>query len=137
MILADVMDDAEEGLRRVPSLAGRSFGHPVDSIAPPAGIVPFPRVDYDQAKGRGLDRLDIDIVVLVSRVYDKAARDLIVGYLDGEGAESVKAALEGHTWTACDLAHVRQAGVQPYTMADVSYWAAVFLTQFVGSGTTS
>ncbi len=132
-----LMEEIGEALESVPSLAGRSFPHPVDDMNSPAGVVPFPRVDYDLAKGGGLDQIDFEVVVLVSRSYDRAARGLLVPYINRDGAESIKAALEAHTWVHADLAHVSRTAIQPYTMADVSYWAAVAITRFFDSGTTS
>ena len=137
MDIAEVMDDAARALRSIKSLSGRVYPYPVDTIDPPAGVVPFPTVDYDQAKGRGLDQLDIDVVVLVSKAFDRPSRDAAARYLAGGGEDSVRAAFEAHEWTACDLGHVSRGAVQPYAVADISFWAVVFPTRFFGSGTTS
>ena len=137
MDIPDLMDDAAEALKRIGSLQGRAFPYPVDNAVPPCGIVPFPTVDYDLAKGRGLDQLDIDLVILVAKSFDRTSRDLAAQYLNGDDSYSVKAAVEGHKWTACDLAHVSRGAVQPYRLADFNYWAVVFPTRFFGSGTTS
>ncbi len=136
MIVGDVMDELAEALKAIPSLSGRSYPHPVGDVVAPAGIIPFPLVGYDATMGRGADELQMMAVVLVPSVHDRATRDRLIGYLSGDGDESVKAALEAYAYTSLDSIRVEQGRVQEYPLAEVDYLAAVFTLDIIGSGTT-
>lgn len=136
MNVADVMDELAAAVQRVPSLAGRTYAYPVDDISEPAAFVPFPAVDFDATYGRGSDDMDMTIVVIVGRLSDRSDRDRVVGYMDGAGGESIKAAVEGYEYTTIDYAHVASVATTDYTIAGVEYWALVFEVEVTGSGTT-
>lgn len=137
MNVADVMDELAQAVEAVPSLQGRSFPHPVGDIVPPMAIVPFPLADFDVMMARGSDNLPMTVVVFVRAVHDRATRDQLVAYIDGDGPESVKAAIEDHTYSALHSVRVERGRVQEYTVADAKYMAAVFDLDVIGPGTTS
>ena len=74
----------------------RVADYAADTVNPPQAIVSLPSaVEYDVVAGRGADRAVIPVMVLVGKVSDRAARDLMARYVSGTGAYSVKTAIEG------------------------------------------
>lgn len=134
MILSAVMDEMAVELDTIDGL--RVFPYPADNIPAPAAIVGYPEsLTFDTTMGRGVDMAVFPIFVLVGRVTDRTARDLLGVYCDGTGAKSVKAVLQaGKPWVA--MASVRVASVEftVVTVAGVDYLAAVFTVNVYGSG---
>lgn len=129
------MEEIAVALRTIPRLAGkRTYGYPPDSVEPPAAIVGYPEIDFDQTYGRGMDRWTVPVHVVVSRVDDRAGRRLIGPYISGSGVSSVKAAIDGGTYTACDEATPSEASVKVVTVGGDEYLAAEFAVDVVGSG---
>ena len=136
MIVGNVMDELADAVRTVATLQGRTYAYPVESLTPPAAIIPYPDVQYDVTYGRGSDQFDLSVVVLTSPVSDRAGRDLLLAYMDGAGAESIKAAVEDFTgYTALDSVRVTSCTVEQYIISDIAYWAAIFALDLIGSGT--
>ena len=107
MNLGDVMQEVADRLDTIDGL--RVFAYPPDQ--PP----PAPRRDRHLP---GLVHVRRDVRprhgphgccpswLLVGKVSDRAARDQITDYLDGSGADSVKAVIESGTYTAFDTVRV-------------------------------
>lgn len=134
MNLVDVMEEIGEALSAIDGL--RIHAHPVDRVEPPAAIVQFPNMNFDQAFQRGLDRWEGGIIVAVSRVWDRTARDNIARYVDGSGSESVHAALRAHDWQTCAYARAtRLSWPAGYTVGGVDFVAARFDLDIAGTGT--
>jgi len=131
-----VMDELGEAVRTVASLQGRTYPYPVEAITPPAAIIPYPDIQYDVTAGRGSDQLDFSIVILTSPVSDRAGRDRLLAYMDGSGAESIKAAVEAYNYTAFDSVRIQSCTVEQYIIGDIAYWAAIFALDLIGPGTT-
>lgn len=136
MIVADVMDQLGKALESVVSLRGRVLYYPPAKITPPAAIIAFPdSVDFDQTYGRGMDRITIPVIVVAGNVSVRAARDRIVAFCNGSGSKSVKTALDGGTYTACDTVTVNSAELDIFTMSGIDYISATFEVDVTGSGT--
>lgn len=117
------------GLRRPP------WG--VEKITPPAAIIALPeRIDYDYSGySRGADRYpDMAVIVLVGKPEQRVSRKAIAAYADGSGPKSVKAAIEAHTYTACDSVRVAWAEFENAKYAGIDYLAAIFHLDIVGKG---
>lgn len=135
MRMADVMDEVGAALQGIEGL--RVYPFTVDRITPPAAIVTWPEtIDYDAAMTRGGDRMSLSVLVLVSRVDARSARDLLAAYLDGAGPRSVKAAVEARTSTAYDSARVVSATPGGATSGGQDYLGAVFELDIIGKGTS-
>lgn len=94
MELAAVMDDIAGRLETIDGL--RTFAHPAANISPPAAIVSYPgEYTYDATFGRGMDRINLPVVVLVGKVSERSSRDRLGAYVNGDGAQSIKAVIEG------------------------------------------
>lgn len=137
MILADVMDELAVALRAVPTLQGRTYAYPVQSLDSPAAFVSFPERTFDLTFGRGMDEIDMAVVVVVATTDMRSARDRMLAYMDGDGVESIKAAIEDGTYAAFDSVRVTGVTVEEYFIGDVPYLAGVFPLNIIGSGTTS
>lgn len=72
----------------------RAMGYTPDSVDPPLAFVLPETIAFDQDFGRGCDRLDLTVRLIVSRADDLAGQALLDPYLNGSGAASVKRAVE-------------------------------------------
>ena len=98
-------------------------------IPVPAAAVGFPdRLDYDETFGRGADRATFPVHVFVQYAENESATDEIIGYMNGSGVGSVKAAIEAETTLggAASFAVVNEAEVEVWEIAGVKYLAATF-----------
>lgn len=102
---------------------------------PPAALVMLPtQIQYDQTYGRGLDRMEIDVVVIVGRADDRSAFDLLSSYMDGSGNASVKAALESGDNDAWSTVRVTTVVSGTTTVGGTDYLAATFTLDITGPG---
>lgn len=134
MRLALVMDEVASVLTEITGL--RVFPYPPPTLAPPAGYVSFPQsASFDESYGRGQDNFnDLPIVLLASKVTDRAARDLVSQWSAGDGPLSVKARMEAHDWVTCDNLTVTSCEFDVEKVAGVDYLAAMFKAVVVGPG---
>jgi hypothetical protein len=110
----------------------------VESVEVPAALVALPeRIEYDGTYGRGTDQIpDLPLVILVGAPEERASRKRLSQYSDGAGPSSIKQVLEGHSWTTCDEVNVANVDFdQGVTYAGVTYLAAIFHLDVIGSGT--
>jgi hypothetical protein len=130
--LGNVMDELGTALEAIDGL--RVHPYYADRITPPSAVVAWPDIDYDATFGRGADRLTVPVYVLVGKVDARSSRDRLAVYLDGGDTKSVKAALEGGTYTACDSVRVTSATVESIEVAAVEYLGGVFQVDIIGQG---
>ena len=136
MRLADVMDEVAAVAATVPSLAGRTYAWPAEEVSPPAAMVTYPaELDPLVAFQRGTDRWTAGLVVVVGRVWDRSTRDQMAGYVSGDGAESVIAALFAHDWQECAYCVPVRVTFDAIQIAGVEYMAALFELDIAGNGT--
>lgn len=100
-------------------------------------------IEFDKAMNRGLDEATVTCRLLVSKADDLSGQELLDGYLAGDGATSVKAALEAARGApgqsalsgAChDFRLIRVQGYGHYTHGANTYLGAEFIVQVIGSG---
>ena len=133
MNLANVMDAISDRLDTIAGL--RCFAHPSGSVTPPAAIVSYPETyTFDETYGRGMDRLNLPVVVVVGKVSDRASRDALAAYCNGTGAASVKAVLESGTYSTFHTVRVASIEFDTVTIAGTDYIAALFDLDISGSG---
>lgn len=133
MILHEVMDELGAALATVEGLRVKSYTE--QRINPPMATVNLPRVyTYDSTYGRGSDDIELPIVVYAGRFDAESSRNAISQYVDGAGGRSVKQAIEGHTPTAYDIAHVMDAQFLITAVAGTEYLTATFRVRLVGKG---
>lgn len=133
MNVASLMDELGAALETVDGL--RVFPYSADKVSPPAAIVGWPDpLTYDATMARGADQLTLPVYVMVGRLDARTSRDRLALYLDGAGESSIKAAIDGGTYTACDSARVASANVEALASGGVEYLGAVFDVEITGSG---
>ena len=134
MNLEAVAAELSTALASISGLRRPAWG--VERITPPAVVIPLPeRIDYDATYGRGSDQYpDLPVIVLVANPTQPAARKAIAAYADGSGPKSVKAAIEAHTYTACDSVRVAWAEFDSAKYAGTDYLAAIFHLDITGKG---
>lgn len=136
MNLGDVMDEVAGRLRTIPSL--RVHPYPADSVNAPAAVLAWPeRYDFDETYGRGSDRMTLPLVVVVSRVPDRAARDQLSRFCDGAGPASVKAAVEAGEAMAFDSVRVTGIEFDVVQIGGNDLLAATFMLDIFGPGSAS
>lgn len=135
MNLADVMDEIGAALAVVTGLTVHVY--PVGALTPPAGYLSYPlSIDYDQEYANGAVQFtDFPIVLVAGKANDKAARDKVAGYAAGSGMSSVKRALEGRNWVACDDVSITSASFDLEMIGGIPYLAVMFKATIVGPGT--
>lgn len=120
---------------RLDTIAGlRVFDHPVDEVQPPTAIVSLPQISFDQTYGRGSDRYNMPVILVVGKVENRASRNNLAPYVAGSGPKSVKAVLEGFTPVAFDTVRVQGVEFDVMTWGSVEFLTGTFLLDIMGSG---
>lgn len=133
MKIADVMDELGVALSTIPGL--RVVPYYADRISPPTAVVGWPdELVFDGAFGRGMDRVELPVFVMVGRVDARNARKALAGYVNGSGPGTVKQAIESGNYMACDSVRVQSATIEAVSVAGVEYLAAVFRVDIAGTG---
>lgn len=134
MRLADVMDDIAVRLRSIQAFR-EVAAYPKGSPTPPAAIVAYPESYNPRATyQRGAASMTIPVWVVVGKVSERTARDLLSQFVDGSGASSVIAVLEAGTYTAFDTLAVSGVDFDSVSIGGTDYLAAVFDCDIFGSG---
>ena len=86
-------------------------------------IVGQPDFTFDLNNARGLDQANCDVVVLVGRFSERAAQNDLDKYLAGEGAFSIKTAIESDRTLggACSTLRVTSAEAGTYLSGDIEF----------------
>lgn len=100
----------------------RAHAYVVGDIVPPAAVIipgdPSRKnvyaINYDATMGRGSDDYIFTIILLVSDKVERASQLALDGYLEGAGAGSVKAAIEGDGTLGGASSFVNVTGVRDY-----------------------
>jgi hypothetical protein len=133
--LEDVAEEIRGALVVIAGLRTPPWG--VAKVQPPAAVVALPeRVVFDETYGRGKDRYpDLPLVVLVGAPEARASRKALAAYADGSGPRSVKAVLEAHLWTTCEVLTVTSVDFDAgATFAGTPLLAAIFHLDIIGRG---
>lgn len=133
MNIANVMDQLGAA---VDTIAGvRVFPYWADKVTPPAAVVGWPEpLQYDSTFARGADRATFPITLIVGKVDVRSARNDLSRFLDGSGAASVKAAVDGHVTAAWQSVRVQSVEVAVITISSTDYLGAEFQVDVIGSG---
>jgi hypothetical protein len=121
---------------RLDTIAGlRVHDYQADTITPPAAMIVMPdEIEFDKTYGRGMDKIMLPMLVVVGKASDRAARDNLAAYASGSGSVSIKAVVEGGTYTAFDVVRVARAEFDTVRIAGNDYLAALFDLEIFGSG---
>jgi hypothetical protein len=133
VIISDVMDELGNQLDTIDGL--RVHNYEADDINVPAGLISLPRsIDFSTTYNRGMDKLVLNAVILVSVVGDKIRRDEIAPYADGAGPKSVKQILESTQYSSFDTIFVAKAVFDIFRFVDVDYLGLRFDINIAGEG---
>lgn len=133
MKLNDVMSQIADRLR-VTGKFQQVNDRPVDQVVVPAASVSLPVITFDGTYGRGMDRYEVPVIVVVGKVSDRAARDVMAGFVAGAGPASVKAVLESGNYTAFDTLRVARVEFDVVTISAIDYLEATFTVEITGAG---
>ena len=92
MIPSTVRDGLKSNLQTITGL--RVYDLIPEIPTPPCAIVGQLDFTFDIDNGRGLDRAEVDVYVIVQRFSERAGQDALDTFLKGTGATSIKTALE-------------------------------------------
>lgn len=135
MDLGSVMDDIGAALETIDGL--RVYPYFAQRVSPPAASVGWPTTfDYDETYGRGADSMTLPAIIMVGRVDARTSRDHIAQYADGNGAHSVKTAIDSYDSDVWDAATVTSVEFDVVQVAGVDYLAAEFTIDVYGKGST-
>lgn len=101
-----------------------------DQPNPPIAIVMPQSVSYDTAFGRGLDTYEFVVLVIVGRVDERTAQNLLDGYCNPTGATSIKTAIESDRTLGGEVNDLRVTDMRNYSsipVGEVTYLAAEFV----------
>lgn len=90
--IADLRTGLGNNLRTIPGL--RVYELIPDNPSFPAAVISLDRVAYDSTMARGADEMTFIVTIVVGRADDRSAQTRLDTYLAGNGAQSVKTAIE-------------------------------------------
>lgn len=99
---------------------------------PPIAVVMPNNISYDTAFGRGLDEYEFVVFVIVGKVDDRTAQNLLDGYCNPTGAGSIKTAIERDKTLGGNAQTLRVTTMRNYSamsIAENTYLAAEFVVQ--------
>jgi hypothetical protein len=101
-----------------------------DNPNPPIAIVMPQGISFDTSFGRGLDTYEFVVLVIVGRVDERTAQNLLDGYCNPTGATSIKTALESDRTLGGQAQDLRVTEMRNYSsvpVGEVTYLAAEFV----------
>lgn len=114
-------------LRTIPSVASRVYERVPDKLQEPCLVIGLPVLTYDEALRGGLHRVQIGVRVYVNERNAPSEQVSVDSYLDWNGPNSVKAAIEADPTLGgtVDLARVTTADKYgSYEVAGITYTGA-------------
>lgn len=135
MNVADVVENLRSALGTISGLRVAEWGAPKIS-APAALVLPPERIDFGVTYGAGCDRYpDLWVMVLVDDPTNWRSYQQLAPYCASSGPTSVRAAIEGFPYTACDpqTVKVTSAEFDVVKYAGISYLAGIFHTDLTGT----
>jgi hypothetical protein len=132
------MNSLRAGLStRLATITGlRTAAYIPDDPMPPMAIVVPQGITYDTTMGRGMDEYEFSILVLGSRVSDRAGQLAMDAYCNPSGSSSIKAAIEadktlGGSAFDCRVREMRN--LSQTTVGDQQYLSAEFVVTVYAS----
>lgn len=107
----------------------RTSAELIDNPSPPVALVNLESVDYDQAYQSGLTLYNFSITVIVGRNAERQMQRKLDSYIQPDGAQSVKVAVESDrtlSGYAQDLRVTNAGSIGSIQINDQTYLAAEF-----------
>lgn len=137
MTLAAVMDEIAGVLRAYGGWKTVHAQPPASVAAVPAAIVGYPEdVTYQLTMGRNaLERYQrLAVHAIVGRIPGSVATNRARVSRWATGSQSIRVALETHTWESCDTVHVGNAEIGMIDFNGVDYLQVTFFIEINGLG---
>lgn len=134
MDVAAIADELADLLLGIPDL--RAFSWVPERVEPPCAVVTWPAsYHYDETMGRGSDRMELPVLVMVGDPDDRSARDNLAKYLNPLSPASIKVALEGgYPYSNLDNLRVTDVAIEVTQVAGIDYLTARFTVDVIGNG---
>lgn len=122
-----------------PLFTERVFIGAPDSVTPACFVIPLPEaVDFDATYRRGADSVTgWEMLAIVSKVTDRNLFERVAAYCAGNGASSVKQALESASYDSCDSVVVTRVETDTVTWQGTDFQGAMFMIDVFGAGSTA
>ncbi len=114
----------------------RTSAWPTPTPTPPHAII-FPQdVTFDLTYQRGLDEMEIAVLLFIGKPSDRSSYDRLDDYTAGSGSRSIKQVLEAGngSYESFEIVTVERVEFGTATAAGVEYLAATFILSIRGPG---
>lgn len=124
--LALLMDEIAAAAKEVDGLS-RTYAWPVESLEPPAFVVPWPdSFEYDKTYQGGIDEMEFPLVLVLGRgATVRAMRNRIADWIDHD----VKDAIDNYSYTHDHIVHISNGLLDVIDIAGTNYLSIVFMAQ--------
>ncbi len=107
------------------SITKHVYAWPSESVVVPAAIVGYPDpIDFDMTFGRGSDSATFPIWLVVGKVSERTARNILSAYITG--ATGIKNTLDGNLSGSVQSCRVVDCKIESVAIGGVPYLAARF-----------
>lgn len=127
-----VMEEVAEQLDTIDGL--RVHTEPPGTVNPPAAVLVFPDITFDATYGRGMDRLSLPVVLVISKAVSRVSRKQVTPYVSGSGPKSIKAVIEAGDYDSFDTVRVESVEFAVAPIGAVDYLTATFSLDIAGQG---
>lgn len=123
--LALLMDEMAQAAKSIDGIE-RTFSWPVETVEPPAFVVPWPdSFEYDSSYQGGIDEIEFPLVVVIGRgATVRSKKNQIAGWI----THDVKTALEQYEYTHDHVVHVSNGLIDTIDIAGTVYLSLIFMT---------
>lgn len=114
----------------------RSYAYIPDDPNPPVAVIIPQGITYDTVMARGMDEYEFSVLVLGSRVSDRAGQLAMDAYCNPSGSSSIKAAIEGDKTlggSAFDCRVREMRNLSQTTVGDQQFLSAEFVVTVYAS----
>lgn len=136
--LVQILNGIQTRLATIPSLRGRTDVFMPDQINPPQAVLPLPSIpEYHETFKRGKMRVTAQVVVVVSKAYDRIGQTALSTYMDATGTHSVINAIEGDATLGGivdDCTVMSCAPVPGEQVGELGYYGATFTLEIIATG---
>lgn len=126
--LTQIRTGLAANLATIPGL--RTTATVPDDISPPIAVTFTSTITYDETFGRGLDRYEFSVLVIVGRVDARTSQNTLDAYCAPSGASSIKTAIESNRTLGGIIQDLRVTEMRNYgasNIQSVDYLTAEFV----------
>jgi hypothetical protein len=134
--IGQIVEAVETRLETISGL--RTAEYVPDAVNPPQAVVDFSGpIDYHQTFVHGKQRLELTVIILVSRSVDRIGSAALAAYASTTGTNSIHAAIEGDATLGgivddCTVAEFRRLGQEE--IDGLGFYGGVFTLHVIAPG---